>query len=190
MGTPLQLAKCKIGTFDFKGAGQLKYLVVNILFKNHTKVVDLLCTSSSFQCRTNEGLFLNILQTQILIHVWSITPMNAHTPPISMSTSERLSRFDLEIHKINHHIINGMFPPTKKIISHKCNKYGSLARTQQLYSNERNTSGKPYLHTMDFGRRSIWGCREVTLASCLLDAASSGCSLQAAALPSSDLCRG
>jgi hypothetical protein len=104
MGTALQLAKCKTGTFVFKGAGQLKYLVVNILFKNHTKVVDLLCTSSSFQCRINEGLFLNTLQTQIPI---SITPMNTHTPPIYMSTSERLSRLDLEIHKINHHIING-----------------------------------------------------------------------------------
>jgi hypothetical protein len=79
MGTALQLAKCKTGTFVFKGAGQLKYLVVNILFKNHTKVVDLLCTSSSFQCRINEGLFKYITNTDTHTHMINHSYKCTHT---------------------------------------------------------------------------------------------------------------
>jgi hypothetical protein len=49
-----------------------------------------------------------------------------HAHSIPMSTSERLSRLDLEIYKIDyqeHIAIDGMSPPTERIISRKYNKH-------------------------------------------------------------------
>jgi hypothetical protein len=39
---------------------------------------------------------------QILIHVCAVIPMNTHAHYILMDTSERLSRLDLEIYKVDH----------------------------------------------------------------------------------------
>jgi hypothetical protein len=46
-----------------------------------------------------------------------------HTP---MSTSERLSRFDIEIHEVSHQeclAVDETSPPTERIISHKYNTH-------------------------------------------------------------------
>jgi hypothetical protein len=64
------------------------------------------------------SFFRNTIQTQILIHVRSLTPMNicTHTP-IPISTFKRLGRFDLEIHKVGHQerlTVDGDVAPLKK----------------------------------------------------------------------------
>jgi hypothetical protein len=47
--------------------------------------------------------FLNTVQTQILImYEHSPGPMNIHTHPTLMSTSERLGQLDLKIHEVSH----------------------------------------------------------------------------------------
>jgi hypothetical protein len=46
--------------------------------------------------------FRNTVQTQILIHVRAPTAMNTHAHSTPMSTSERLSWFDLDIHEVGH----------------------------------------------------------------------------------------
>jgi hypothetical protein len=64
------------------------------------------------------GLFFrNTVQTQIFIHVRALT---------SMSTFERLSRLDLEIHEIGHQkrlTVDETSPSTERIISRKYNTY-------------------------------------------------------------------
>jgi hypothetical protein len=50
----------------------------------------------------NFGFFRNTLQTQIFIHVRSLTHIDTCTHPTFMSTSERLSWLDLEIHEVDH----------------------------------------------------------------------------------------
>jgi hypothetical protein len=51
---------------------------------------------------------------------------HAHAHPTPMSTSERLSRLDLEIHKVSHKersLSTGISPPTEKIINRKYNTH-------------------------------------------------------------------
>jgi hypothetical protein len=51
---------------------------------------------------------------------------HTHAHPISISTSERLSRFDLEIYKIGHQellAVDGMPPLTERRISRKYNTH-------------------------------------------------------------------
>jgi hypothetical protein len=49
------------------------------------------------------GFFLkNTVETQIFIYVRARIPINTYVQLISMSTSERLSRLDLQIHEVGH----------------------------------------------------------------------------------------
>jgi hypothetical protein len=54
------------------------------------------------------------------------TPINTFKNRTPISTSVRLSQFDLEIHEVGYQerlIVNGDVPPTKRIINHKCNTH-------------------------------------------------------------------
>jgi hypothetical protein len=49
---------------------------------------------------TMQYFFRNTIHIQIVKHVRILIHMNTHVQYISMSTSERLSQFDIEIHKV------------------------------------------------------------------------------------------
>jgi hypothetical protein len=51
---------------------------------------------------------------------------HTYTHPTLMDTFKRLSRLDVEIHKVDHQerlTVDGDITPTKKIINHKYNTY-------------------------------------------------------------------
>jgi hypothetical protein len=59
--------------------------------------------------------FRNTVQTYVLIHISIHSYEHMYVHPTPMSISERLSRFDLEIHEVGH---QECFTVDRKVTSH------------------------------------------------------------------------
>jgi hypothetical protein len=73
------------------------------------------------------GFFRNTVQTQILIHVWALTPMNIRTYTLPLwahpkDWADLILRFTKSVTK-SASLSTGTSSPTERIISRKCNTY-------------------------------------------------------------------
>jgi hypothetical protein len=82
--------------------------ISEILSQINSKVMRLATTkntnssASTIEKQETVAFFRNTVQIQILIHIWSLTPINTHAHPTPMINSERLIRLDIEIYKVDH----------------------------------------------------------------------------------------